>query len=201
MIVKITEMKRTFIGIQIKVVESFLNQLVDVRQRLVRERINWVNPERFHITLHFIGKSSDQLIESINGDLSSLIPVFSQQEIRITRLGVFPNVRKAKVLWADLEYGEQLIELRQSIVNIMKQHRQQIENREYKPHLTLGRVKYPPCPNRLNNVLQHYEQTVFDEQILEDVTFLESQLDRTGPRYLPLHNYLFNEAIVSRISR
>ena len=194
-------MKRTFIGIKIEAREGFLNQLVDIRQRLVREKIKWVNPEQFHITLHFIGKSSDQLIESIDGELRALIPGFPRQEIRITRLGVFPAVRKAKVLWADLEYGEQLIELQQSVVKIMKQYGQEIEKREYKPHLTLGRLKYPPHTDRLNIVLEHFEQTVFDEQILEGVTFFESQLDRTGPTYFPLHTYLFNDAIVSRISR
>ena len=194
-------MKRTFIGIKIQAKERFLDQLVDIRQRLVREKINWVNPERFHITLHFIGKSSDQLIESIDHELCSLIPDFPRPEIRIARLGVFPNVRKAKVLWADLEYGEQLIELQQAIVKIMKQHGQEIEKREFKPHLTLGRFKYPPHRDRLNKVLEHYAHTVFDEQITDGVTFFESQLDRTGPNYSPLHIYAFNDAILNRISR
>lgn len=194
-------MKRTFIGIKIKAKEGFLNQLVDIRQRLVREKINWVNPERFHITLHFIGKSSDQLIASINDELSALIPVFPRPEIRLTRLGVFPNVRRAKVLWADLEYGGQLIELQQSIVEIMQQHGQEIEKRQFKPHLTLGRLKYPPHRDRLNKVLEHYKDTVFDVQIIDGVTFFESQLDRTGPSYFPLHTYPFNDAILNRISR
>jgi len=194
-------MKRTFIGIKIQAKEHFLNQLVDIRQRLMQEKVNWINPARFHITLHFIGKSSNQLIESINDQLSGLIPNFPCQEVRITRLGVFPNVRKAKVLWADLEYGEQLIELQQAIVNIMRHHGQEVEKREYKPHLTLGRFKYPPHRERLNKVLEHYEYTVFDEQIMDSVTFFESQLDRTGPSYFPLYIYPLNDTIVNRISR
>ncbi len=193
-------MKRTFIGIKIEAGEGFLTQLVDIRQRLAREKINWIPPERFHITLHFIGKSSDQLIADLNEALGTLIPNFPRQEIRIARLGVFPNVRKAKVLWADLEYGASLLVLQQAVVKIMNQHGQPTELRTFKPHLTLGRLKYPPQPERLAQVLEHFSHTVFEEQVLEGVTFFESQLDQSGPCYIPLFTYPFNGAILSRIS-
>lgn len=182
-------MKRTFIGIKISVSPDFRNQLMDINQQMIREKINWVDPNLFHITIHFIGKVPDELIQSIDTALQNIVPSFSTLKIKIARLGVFPNVRRAKVLWADLEYDEQLNELQQAVVQSMKQHNLQVEEREFTPHLTLGRIKYLNHPYRLKQLLEQYSDTVFDEQILESVTFFESRLDQKGPSYYPINVY------------
>lgn len=60
------------------------------------------------------------------------------------------------------------------------------ENREYKPHVTLARVKHVENPARLRAAVRAFADTDFGTQHAEELVAFTSTLTKDGPVYAPL---------------
>ena len=60
-----------------------------------------------------------------------------------------------------------------------------IEERQFKPHLTLGRVKSVRDTENLKKVLEKYRDDEFQKVEVKEVILYESILMQTGPIYKP----------------
>ena len=58
-----------------------------------------------------------------------------------------------------------------------------VEQRRYRPHVTLARVRSCRDAQRLRGVLADYRSTVFGAQPVEAVSVYASTLTRNGPEY------------------
>lgn len=100
-----------------------------------------IPPDNWHITLRFLGEVDEVACERYVAaiDQSDLGPDFP---LRIDHLGAFPKPSKATVVWAGVDRGQhrlfQLAEIadeRAMDVGIVG------EERPFRPHLTLSRVR------------------------------------------------------------
>jgi 2'-5' RNA ligase len=105
----------------------------------------------------------------------------------VTGIGVFRNIADPRVIWAGLESFEKLAELFKIIKEGLKGIGISIEEREFKPHLTLGRVKWLKSRSILERLIEQFSKTDFQEVSVSEVIFYESILQQTGPLYLPLY--------------
>ena len=56
---------RTFIALPLKVNNHFLKSREEMMQKLVDERISWVDPERYHVTIRFLGDTPPEELEML----------------------------------------------------------------------------------------------------------------------------------------
>lgn len=103
-----------------------------------------VPPPNWHITLRFVGHVDAVTYERWLGALSR-IPPFSV-EVRLHGLGAFPNPRRATVLWAGVQTAE-LADLAAQVEEAAQSAGIAPEERPFRPHLTLARVR-PPADAR-----------------------------------------------------
>jgi RNA 2',3'-cyclic 3'-phosphodiesterase len=114
----------------------------DLRRTLPGKSFRWVNPDQIHITLRFLGSITSQDAEAISEGLNLLASLTDPFSLALDRLGCFPNVRRPRVLWAGLTGGEQQIQKLNSSINAQTAAvGEPPEPREFKPHLTLARIK------------------------------------------------------------
>ena len=153
--------------------------------RAPHARVTWVKPEQLHLTVHFIGQVDSALGEQIRTALAGPLraPAF---DLTIEGTGTFPPKRPPRVIWAGIGKGiDNLRSVEQEVRGRLDGLVHSTAERDYHPHLTLGRVKNPaglrPVP-----LLEGLESTVFGVVRVAAVTLFESRLSSSGPTYIAL---------------
>src|SRR5215216_2741369 len=97
---------RLFAAVEIpEEIRSALAEAVSpVRGRFPKAR--WVPIQNQHVTVKFLGSTYPRLVDWVTEAVSSVARGHEPLETRVEGLGAFPNVRRARVLWAGLDDGE-----------------------------------------------------------------------------------------------
>ena len=150
---------------------------------LLGRNVRMVAEPLLHLTLRFVGETSDDRITELVDAVAEVAAVTSRFSIVVRGLGVFPKPAAARVLWAGLEPSPPLLELARSIDAAVRRHGFPPEPRGFSPHVTLARAKGAPA--RVMGALDP-ERPRFGEQEVDEVVVMESQLSPRGPTYVPL---------------
>ena len=100
---------------------------------------NWVHKEDYHITLAFLGRTSEsQLKEAVSrtGRALENIPAFP---LTINGTGTFGSQMFPRILWADTRYSAPLLQMQEKVYTACDDAGFQLEKRPFKPHITLAR--------------------------------------------------------------
>jgi 2'-5' RNA ligase len=102
----------------------------------------WVEPDRMHLTLRFIGEVDGALADDIADALDAIhMPEF---DLELRGLGTFTEKRGPAVLWAGVRPNEALARLRGKVENAMVRVGLAPERRKFHPHVTLARLPAGP---------------------------------------------------------
>jgi 2'-5' RNA ligase len=176
---------RTFIAIELDV------PLKDKLTALVRElaplapKIRWVHqPAGMHLTLKFLGETSDEKATAVSRTLETIAARSPRFIIRLRGLGTFPPGRSLpRVIWAGVLGGPPLTALQKDIEQAAAALGYEPEHREFHPHLTLGRVKFPGRLEGLLQQMEKYREQDFGEMTVVRLTFFRSVLLPGGAEY------------------
>jgi 2'-5' RNA ligase len=182
-------MKRTFIAVKIKPEEKLLKTYTKLKNELDNEKIKWVNSDNFHLTLFFLGDTTEEQMDEVKQNLSDITEQHSSFAIKLQGIGVFKNIRKPRVLWVGIRDLEKLKSIKISIDEKMKPLGFQPDNREFKPHLTLARIKWLNDKNTLSKMLEENESEFFQQADINQIVYYESILKSTGPVYRVIEKY------------
>ncbi|MGI8785925.1 MAG: RNA 2',3'-cyclic phosphodiesterase [Acidobacteriota bacterium] len=98
--------------------------------------------DSIHLTLKFLGNVNDEMVQDLGAILAAAARSVEPFELRAETLGAFPNSRAPRVVWIGIAGG--LVALR-SLYEQVEAGCVRLglapETREYKPHLTLARVR------------------------------------------------------------
>jgi RNA 2',3'-cyclic 3'-phosphodiesterase len=177
---------RAFIGVQIaSEVRARISQAI---AQLAEEisGIRWVREENFHFTLKFLGLVEEPQIELIGNALAQAIHPFRRFTISAKCLGVFPDIKRARVLWVGLE-GNDMPALAKSVESVLGPVGFPPDNRIYRPHLTVGRWRHPMgSQQELGGKLKRWKNFEFGESAVDEVILFQSVLKPDGAVYRPL---------------
>ena len=113
-------LKRTFIAYRINAGRKILDCLSELRISLKEEKIKWVDPDRLHITLTFIGDTAaDQLVE-IGKIMEKNVSLYSSPKGIIKGMGVFRSIDNPRVIWLGMVPIPELAELKTRIDKELK---------------------------------------------------------------------------------
>ena len=158
------------------------------KQTLSREKIKWVDPENMHITVAFLGDTDENIIPSISEIIKQISLDYPPIELIFRGAGVFKNLRDPRVIWIGTETNTVLQNLKIQIDNELSGFGFKSENREFKPHLTLGRIKWIKNITPLEEAIYQYKDHEVQRALINELIFYESILKPKGPIYLPILN-------------
>ena len=139
-------------------------------------------PENWHITLRFLGSVDTVTCERFVGSLSTM-DLQQPFSIRLDGFGGFPNPRKATVLWVGVEAGSaRLTELAGASEEAAQIAGLGPEERPFRPHLTLGRIR---PPEDIRKLLEGAEPMSL-KWLCEEIVVYRSHLGGHNARYEPL---------------
>jgi 2'-5' RNA ligase len=170
------------------VAEAAAALIVDLQTRLARmapqARLTWVPKERLHFTVRFIGSVDEGRLPALREALASSlhVPPF---EMAVQGVGVFPDRRPPRVIWAGLRSGAGHMTALAHAVNLRLKPLVGDDAEDLRPHLTLARVK-EPHGLRSQTLLSGFEDVPLGVTRVETVTLFESRHDSGGLQYVPL---------------
>ena len=152
----------------------------------VPARVTWVRDESAHVTLRFIGEVADAMLPRIHKALRRL--TVTPFDVTWDTVGTFGGIRRPRVIWVGpAEVSDAFHAIDQRVNARLDPILGPAPPREFKPHVTLGRIKvpgkgvdwetalafeFPPCVTRVDHV-----------------TLYQSRLSSKGPTYTSLSTY------------
>ena len=160
----------------------------DLRGRVARlapqARLSWVARERLHFTVRFIGSVDGTRLSVLRDALAAPLP-HPPFDAVVRGVGVFPDRRPPRVIWAGLRSGTAEMVALARAVNQRIDHLVGRDPEELRPHLTLARVK-EPHGLRSAALLAGLESVALGVTRVEAVTLFESRQGAGGLQYVPL---------------
>lgn len=181
------ETTRAFIAIELN--EGIHLELASLQSVLKKSNadVKWVAPESIHLTLKFLGNIDSQKIKEIEKILNETAAGIEPFVLTLKGIGAFPKLDYPRVIWVEVESGAiQSEQLAKSIEERLEGIGIPREDREFRAHITLGRVKSPKNKDKLKEIIA---STKFEAESAVDVkhlTLFKSQLTRDGSVYTPL---------------
>jgi len=121
---------------------SALSGVINRLRTTIPRGARWVDPKGIHLTLKFLGNIDPALTGGILESLCRIGLESSSFSLCLAGLGVFPNQREPRVLWAGVEGDmEPLTGLQEKVEGAMADQGFTRERRGFNPHLSIGRVR------------------------------------------------------------
>ncbi|GAB4471564.1 MAG: RNA 2',3'-cyclic phosphodiesterase [Anaerolineales bacterium] len=182
---------RAFIAIELPTeVQNKLGKVIQrLKEPLKDVSIRWVKPQNIHLTLKFLGDVSLNNIEAIKQILANEAAEVPPFEFSIGELSAFPNLKRPRVLWLHVAAPPELLALQRNIDLQTERLGYLSEEREYSPHITIGRVNRQTTAEELNRVASMLQKThigLVEVVQVSTVTLLRSDLHPDGSVYTPL---------------
>jgi 2'-5' RNA ligase len=169
--------------------------------------VRWTQPGNAHITLHFLGEIDPSQTELLRIALREPISLHPGFDLRTANLGVFPTMKRPRVLWLGL-YGpaHRLETLHAEIAGVLTELEFEVEEREFHPHITIGRlqndrVTMKTIPQRIRarfESMQRNEQVTDKKPLpvpVREVQLVRSHLSNSGARYEILERFPLDKPV------
>ena len=115
--------------------------------RRAAAELRWVQADQVHTTLGFFESVPDQKLDDLVERLERAASRRTSFEAAIAGGGAFPNAGRAKVLWTGLDLDEaartELDRLATGCRAAATKAGVEVDGSRYRPHLTVGRTKFP----------------------------------------------------------
>ena len=179
---------RAFIAVDIspearQVMGGAIRELADQ----VPGSVRWVDPQGIHLTLKFLGVIPVQDAETILAALKSPVAELPQFSLQLNGLGMFPNARRPRVLWAGVDGQlDPLANLQQCVEGVLADMNYPSERQTFSPHLTLGRVRERISPGARRRIIQAMtselpaSKVAGDPWVVEEVRLFRTTLTAQG---------------------
>ena len=180
---------RVFVGIPF--VDEYKKNLKKIKNNWANKllsKIKWTQEKNFHLTLFFIGEVNEKKVDQIKDTLEnvSVAPFILQAGGG----GYFPNIKRPRILWVGTKkgYGE-CIKLAEEVSSSLSSIGIKGDDRPFKPHLTIGRIKYAHLKDNWKELLKYLNEFTWPEITIDRFILWQSILKPTGPIYIPIKEF------------
>ncbi len=183
--------KRLFIGVRVSVqTANALAQTAESLQRRARDAgldIKWVAPVNYHATLKFLDWTREDGVGAVRDALVTAVAGVAPLKFRTARLGGFPSIDNANVVWAGVEGGA-LDALAARVEAAMVGIGYAAETRAFHAHVTLGRLRET---RPVKDLVLPLSEQMFSDTRVDGVTLFESETKSSGLVYKEIHRIGF----------
>lgn len=157
--------------------------------------VKWIRAEDLHVTMKFFGDVEENLLlgdiaKTVEASLKDVTPM----SLDCSGLGVFPNWRYPKVIWAGfLGDVEPVINLHDKLESGLKEFPIKKDERAFRLHLTIGRAKELKSGGELMNLINGLGPIEFGRVNIDHLTLYKSVLTKEGSVYTALRKFEFKK--------
>jgi len=170
--------------------ETVQKRLAAVQSPLVQTGadLKLVEPQNIHMTIRFLGDITPTMVERVFEEMQKV--QFAPFDVRISGLGVFPDLRYPRVVWTGITEGADQLK------NIFSQLEPRLrglgftpDSKGFSPHLTIARVKSGKNKAQLSEFVTKNASYDFGTLKAECLRLKKSDLTPKGPIYSTLKEF------------
>jgi RNA 2',3'-cyclic 3'-phosphodiesterase len=180
---------RLFIALELETqVKRELERLQNELRRICADGVSYPKAEQLHLTLKFLGEVAAEQVSEVKEALSSATSGVKPFELRIAKLGSFPEGRPARVVWAGTEEiggSKEFERLWRNLETELQLLDFEAEEHGFSPHITLARVKTPVAGKMLSQKMERVTLNALT-QCVNRCTLFQSELKSSGAVHTPL---------------
>ncbi|MEI6970668.1 MAG: RNA 2',3'-cyclic phosphodiesterase [bacterium] len=178
---------RAFIAIDTNA--QIRQKLVHAQEELRRidDGVRWVAPEHMHFTLAFLGNIPRGIVPAVATEMDATGSSSSAFLCDVAGLGFFGSRNSPRVIWAGVSSVPALLAMQKRLCSGMETLGIPQEDRPFKPHLTLGRVRSIRNSGPFMRKLESHAGTSYGQVLVDGILLLQSSLSPNGAEYSLLH--------------
>ncbi|HUT81473.1 MAG TPA: RNA 2',3'-cyclic phosphodiesterase [Candidatus Bathyarchaeia archaeon] len=177
---------RAFFAVELEQKE-LINQIIKVQKELdlPDTAIKFVAPENLHLTMKFLGDINENIIPELQKAAEKIS--FKTFDLEISGMGCLPSYSYINAIYIGITKGfDELKEVAQKIDSLSSKFNFKKEDRPFKAHLTIGRLKKTGNKNLLVEKIKALEKKDFGTIKIDKFVLKKSDLTPTGPIYTTL---------------
>lgn len=165
-------------------------KLEEAQRRLAQTGadLKLVEPENIHVTVRFLGDVAVSVVDKVFEQMKKT--QFKPFDVKISGLGVFPNLNFPRVVWAGITTGaEQLQDVFTQLEPRLRGLGFAGDPKGFTPHLTIARVRSAQNKPQLADFISKNARCEFGTVKAACLRLKRSELTPTGPIYSTLKEY------------
>jgi 2'-5' RNA ligase len=177
---------RSFVAVDIEEPEV-VRRIENVQREVLQLGLDvkLVERENLHLTLRFLGEIPQSRINDVIKALSGVKA--NKFQIKLAEIGVFPDLSRPRVLWIGVSQGaDELVKLANAVRQVVDKFAEHREEREFTPHLTIGRIKTSRNVEKMRELVARYRGVEFGVVTVDKIKLKKSVLTPRGPIYSDL---------------
>ncbi|RJP14535.1 MAG: RNA 2',3'-cyclic phosphodiesterase [Candidatus Abyssobacteria bacterium SURF_5] len=150
-------------------------------------KVKWVEPENVHLTLKFLGNVEEERLPEIFAACGRAAEGFGPIDLEMRALGCFPNNKSPRIVWLGIQRGvEAVTRLQEKVERELQAIGFSKEEKPFRAHLTIGRVKGKQGISRLCRLLEEERNIFLGSMRAEKISVMKSKTLPAGPVYTEL---------------
>lgn len=137
-------MKKQRLFFAINLPSELKGELLDYQDQYSQLPVKWTPKANLHITLVFLGETASGKRQKINKTAQSVQKEFSDFKCNLKKVVLAPPGSTPRMFWVRVEKKPPLLELQRelekNLLRVSGTGYQEQSNRDYLPHVTLGRI-------------------------------------------------------------
>lgn len=182
-------MKRLFLAIKFIPDIELLRIYSELKQSLSHDKIRWVDPQNFHLTLKFFGSTPEDKIQLISRVVNDTVKSYNTLNLKIENIGIFGSRYKPRVIWFGITRNDQLIKLGNELLNNLNDVGFLRDRQNFVPHLTVGRIISIEDKALFNKKIQQFKNVFIQEFEIHELLLYERILKPAGPEYYKIESF------------
>ncbi len=191
-------MKRLFIAIKLVPNASILSVYNSLRKELSYNKIRWVEPTNFHLTLKFIGETHENKIPYIIDIIKNTIDSYGKIKLDINKIGIFGSSYKPRIIWFGIAENKKIDNLANDMINNLDAAGFVKDTQNFVPHFTIGRITNIIDKKTFNHSIEKQRSVIFQKTEVKNIVLYESILSGKKTRYNEIYRFsLTNEITIT----
>jgi len=185
-------MKRLFIAVDVELSDEFQMLTQQLQSDFKHNDIVWVKSGLQHLTLRFLGETSESKITPVANALSIVALSTKPFELQLDKMGIFGSKYAPETLWygfTEFSLFKNLFEkLEKELIGMGFQK----NYGNFVPHITIGRIKKIDNKKQFWKIIEKREPQFTQAIPVTHIKLIHSKLTSEGPKYKTLHDFVIS---------